>query len=430
MFRKTIQIAGKNSSLTRLRASHQHRSPPNHTQKRTVILSTANTQLPKYQEFKYESDFVQDSPHKPIVIPNLRLDQYVFKDYKKWQNRPAITCAITKRRYTYSQLRDSTAALAVHLRTKFGLNPGNTVAICLPNIPEFPIATLGAIEAGFVITTINPIYTAREICHQLSNSDAKLVITTADNYTKIQEALALDKRSAKIIVTPNLEPTPVPEGAINFLELINSKNLDFSVLDSVDANPNSVCALPYSSGTTGVAKGVRLSHNNITTNSEMLNSEMHGVQLIQPTTESYQDILCCVLPFFHIYGFNVNLMSKLVLGVEEVTLPSFRPDTFLNFLIDFKPTVLFLVPPIILFLGHFDKVTRKHMESTRLVMSGAAPLSKSDVERLIIKSNGARFMQGYGLTETGPVVLVEVRGKNYNCRPLYSVDTSKNYIGR
>ena len=113
-----------------------------------------------------------------------------------------------------------------------------------------------------------------------------------------------------------------------------------------DVDPNGLLFLPYSSGTTGLPKGVMLSHNNISANCEMLNVRMPDIPILSPTTTDFQESIPCVLPFFHIYGLTVLMISKLSLGAKVVSLPRFQPDTFLNSLTDHKATLLHLVPPI------------------------------------------------------------------------------------
>lgn len=137
----------------------------------------------------------------------------------------------------------------------------------------------------------------------------------------------------------------------------------------------------YSSGTTGLPKAVMLSHLNITSNCEMLNAKLPERTLLLPTTNDFQDVVPSVLPFYHIYGFTVSVLSKLSLGNKIVTLPKFDPMTFLNSLIEHKATFLALVPPIVLFLGSSDKVTKKHLNYVRMVASAGAPLGASDAER-------------------------------------------------
>ena len=104
--------------------------------------------------------------------------------------------------------------------------------------------------------------------------------------------------------------------------------------------------LPYSSGTTGLCKGVELTHRNIVSNMIMINSDTGNGAVVAPATATHQEIIPCVLPFFHIYGMTVTLFSKLAIGAKIVTLPKFNPETFLNCLAEHKATVLHLVPPI------------------------------------------------------------------------------------
>lgn len=130
--------------------------------------------------------------------------------------------------------------------------------------------------------------------------------------------------------------------------LYSSGNLDvdFSALKPHTRHPNEVVFLPYSSGTTGLPKGVMLSHNNIGVNCEQLNVRLGDKPLLRLTTADVQEVSLSVLPFFHIYGLTVLMIAKLSLGTKVVTLPSFKPRTFLNAIRDYKTTMLHLVPPI------------------------------------------------------------------------------------
>lgn len=142
-----------------------------------------------------------------------------------------------------------------------------------------------------------------------------------------------------------------------------------------------MCALLYSSGTTGLPKGVMLSHLNITSNCEMLNAKVPERKLILPTTNDFQDVLPSVLPFYHIYGFTASLISKLSLGCKIVTLSKFDPMVFLTTLVEHKATSLLLVPPILLFLANSDKITKNHLNYVRSVASAGAPLGAADADR-------------------------------------------------
>lgn len=412
LLRKYIRQHGSNNTTTAIRTL----SSANPSSSAAAAAATTLYDMTKYFTHTTEEGFLRHSSFDPITVPNTTIDQYVWKDVAKWHDKIAIVCGETGRQFTYAQLRDHTAALAVRLQQpQFHLQPNDVIAICLPNTPEFPIATLGAIEAGFVITTVNPIYTADEIATQLSGSEAKLVIGTVEGFPVLQAAINKLKKPIKIVIIKTTKEQTIPSGSIDFQELIQSKGINFSDLRRNTSQPNDLAFLPYSSGTTGLSKGVMLSHNNITSNCEQINTNLPDTPLVEKTTANYQDVLPSVLPFFHIYGFTVLLASKLALGTKLVTLTKFLPDVFIKSLVVYKGTVVHLVPPIINFMTNHPAVEVKHLSSIRSIMTGAAPIGASDVERFIKKAGRPiDFLQGYGLTETSPVVLMNVKGtKNY-----------------
>ncbi|GAB0092995.1 4-coumarate--CoA ligase [Sergentomyia squamirostris] len=367
----------------------------------------------RFYSYPQEPGFVRNSPFDSINIPQCTIDQYVWNNVHEWENKVAAVCGITDRQYTYAEMRDNCAALAVRLQ-KMGLRQGQTVGICLPNLPEFPIAALGALEAGCVVTSVNPIYTPDEICRQLLDADAEFVVTTVDRFSAVQEACALAKKLIRIAAVRTDASQSLPAGAIDFFDLINPMGVDFSSLRVPNASIEDIVFLPYSSGTTGLPKGVELNHRNITSNCEMIQAKTGDKSIILPTTSDFQDIIPCVLPFFHIYGFTVTLISKLALGCKVVSLPRFHPDSFLRVMSAYKGTVLYLVPPIVIMLGHHDKVKPEHLSSIRVIMSGAAPIGAPDADRFTARAPGVEFIQGYGLTESSPVVLMSQLGQQ-NC---------------
>lgn len=139
----------------------------------------------------------------------------------KFKHRVAIECGITGKSFTYMKLRDHSAALAVNLIKRLDIKPGNTVAVCLPNSPEFAIAALGCMESGGVISTFNPIYTSDEIAKQLLNSEAKVLIGTSDNYNRLFKAVQLTKRDIKIVIVRTEVGKSLPENTIDFNHLID-----------------------------------------------------------------------------------------------------------------------------------------------------------------------------------------------------------------
>ncbi|XP_037812191.1 probable 4-coumarate--CoA ligase 3 [Lucilia sericata] len=360
-----------------------------------------NNQGDKFLHYSHEEGYIKTSPFENTIIPNVSLDKYVWRDFKLWENNVATVDVITGRQYTYAELRDSSAALAVRFQTKFKLVQGDVVAVCLPNLPEYPGAVLGAIEAGLTVTTVNPIYTAEEIARQLTFSNAKFIIGTSVGYSVLVEACKLAKKQLPIACVRMNPSDALPAGAIDFYELFKySGDVDFSQLKQYDVNPNSMVFLPFSSGTTGLPKGVMLSHRNISSNCEMVQC------VLDVDCTKKQEVLPCVLPFFHIYGLTVIMISKLGQGAKLVTLPQFKPEDLMKALYEYKSTMLNVVPPIALFMINHPKVTQETCPELRVVLSGAAPIGVTDVERFIKKFPKTKFLQGYGMTEASPVVLM------------------------
>lgn len=139
--------------------------------------------------------------------------------------------------------------------------------------------------------------------------------------------------------------------------------------------------LPYSSGTTGLPKGVMLSHNNLVSNCEAMDVNLPHNRLILPTSNDYQDVLPCFLPFYHAYGLIILLLSKLALGTKIVSIPKYDMNQFLRIIKDHKATCLHLVPPVVISLGNCENAKSEHFKYVRLMMSAASNLAETDVDR-------------------------------------------------
>ncbi|GBP14310.1 4-coumarate--CoA ligase 1 [Eumeta japonica] len=351
------------------------------------------------------------SPHKTVEIPDSTLAQHVWANLDRWPQRTALVCGITCRQYTYEQAYQMSRNFAANLRKKFRLRDDDTVALVLPNLPEYPLALLGASEAGCVVTTVNPMYTAHEVQHSFKISNPKLVVTTADNFNVVKKAMELNKTDAPIIMIKQSNESP-PRGAASFEELAKDNSVDKSILKEVKRISGDVCILPYSSGTTGLPKAVELTHRNIVANCIQ---QTEGVRLYEDTTANSQDTVLVVLPMFHSFGLGMLTLHKMSVGVRLVTLPKFNPKTYLDSLLKYKVNILVMAPPTVLFLGTSSEVRADHFEHVHRSMSGAAPLPQADIQRLFEKANRElNFVQGYGLTETSPLATLMFLGsKNY-----------------
>ncbi|XP_063828963.1 uncharacterized protein LOC135078296 [Ostrinia nubilalis] len=359
----------------------------------------------------WTSENVVQSPYKDVVIPETTIVDYVWRNLDKWPTKTAAVCALANRGYTYEQMYKLTQKFGANLRKKFNIDDGDTVALISPNSPEYPIVTYGVLAAGGIVTTLNPVYTPYEIQRQIELSDVKLVVADADLVSSVKEALRLAKIDLKIISIDINKP--LPEGTISYKELVDDQYVDLSILKEVNRKPHDVAFLPYSSGTTGLPKGTELTNMNLVANCEQQNTELRQHS---HTSESYQDSLLAILPMFHSYGLSLVMLHKLSVGLKLVTLPKFQPDTFLKAMLQYQINMLFLAPPMVLFLGSNEMVTKKHFESVHTVTSGAAPLPSTDIENLFKKAEREiNFCQGYGMTEASPLVTLNTKGnKNYD----------------
>ncbi|XP_032518147.1 uncharacterized protein LOC116770681 [Danaus plexippus] len=343
-------------------------------------------------------DYIIKSPISDITMPNMRLMERLWLFSSSFQDHVAIECAVTKKKYTYKKIIKNTAVFATSLRKKLGLNPNDIVISLLPNIPEYPVVALGTIQAGCIFSSVNPIYKEVEICHQVSITEPKLVVTIPECYDTVVKGLKMAKSPAKIVLidSPN---KPVPEGTIRYTEIAETDGVDYALLDGVEKNLEDVALIPFSSGTTGLPKGVEITYKNLIAALEVMAKEENCFPIL--TNGNQQDVVPCILPFFHIYGMVVTLLGHFVKGCKLITLPRFSANTYFDVLKNQNPTILYVVPPVAILLGKHPEVTKDHLKHVKYMVCGAAPLSASDANAVLEKSNGKlEFKQGYGATET------------------------------
>jgi acyl-CoA synthetase (AMP-forming)/AMP-acid ligase II len=322
------------------------------------------------------------SPYSDVTIPEIPLTEAVLRHAEELSDKPALIEGTTNRVLTYGELSHAVRRVAAGLAER-GFSKSDVLAIFSPNLPEYAVAFHAVAILGGIVMTINPLYTADELSYQLEDAHAKYLLTVPQLIDRAIEATE-NSKVKEIFVFGEAQ------GATSFASLLQSAG----DVPEVEINPREdIVALPYSSGTTGVAKGVMLTHYNMVANL---------YQLEQHDTTSERDTLIAVLPFFHIYGMNVIMNTGLFKGATIVTMPRFDMEQFLNAMQTYKVTRAHLVPPIILALAKQPIIDKYDLSNLNLIMSGAAPLGESLTaaccERLhcVVK-------QGYGLTETSPV---------------------------
>ncbi|XP_041981238.1 4-coumarate--CoA ligase 1-like [Aricia agestis] len=336
------------------------------------------------------------SPLRNITVPNSRFLDHLWRKGAGFRDHIAIECAETKKNYTYKQLQKCSAIFATSLRKKLGLKENDVVAVLLPNGPEFPVVMCGTLQAGCILTSINPLYKEFEICHQASNTEPKVVVTIPECYETLRKGLEAAKSNAKVVLVTNKE---IPEDTIRYTEIAETGEADFALLDKVEKKNDDIALIPFSSGTTGLPKGVSITHGNLLAALEIMDVDETRYPML--TNGSFQDVIPCILPFYHIYGMVITMFGHFVSGCKLVTLPKFTTGLYLDVLKNYQPAILYIVPPIAIFLGKHPDVKTEHFAKVRHVVCGAAPLAASDAVAVLEKGNAnMEINQGYGATET------------------------------
>jgi len=305
----------------------------------------------------------------------------------------ALIDGATGSQLTFAEARSVARAFGSGL-LRLGANKGDVMAIVMPNSPDYVVTFLGASEAGLVVTTLNPVYTSHEIRGQLTNSEAKYVVTTSLLLPKVKEALGDSQAVVIVAAAQDSEPN------LSLSSLLQDSG---DMVASCDPpTSEDLCVLPYSSGTTGVPKGVMLTHANLVANMAQLNHPALDLMRDGETT-------ICVLPLFHIFAMNVTMSNMLLNGGKLVTLPSFEPGQFLDAMLEHRPTFLHVAPPLVGFLASHPLVTEDHLSSLRQIFCAAAPAGPALIELFNRRAPDVRFREGYGMTEMAPAVTF-VRG--------------------
>jgi len=317
-----------------------------------------------------------------LDVPDMTLTEYVLgREPTDGDDRVALVDADRTERITYAELGAGVAAVAGGL-AELGVRPGDVVALVSHNQPAYAVAVHGVLAAGAAVTPVNPAFTAEEITKILRASGASVVVTSVPAAAAVAEAADAAGVAHRFALGehPGFRP---------FAELRGSG----LPAPRIELDPaTAVAALPFSSGTTGLPKGVRLTHRNLVANIEQNRAGW---------PVGADEVLPASLPFFHIYGFTIILNTGLAARATVVTLARFGLGDYLRMLQEHRATRAFLAPPVVLQLATSPAVDSHDLSSVRLAVCGAAPLDVAVAERAE-RRVGWPIRQGYGMTEASP----------------------------
>ncbi|KWX21420.1 AMP-dependent synthetase [Mycolicibacterium wolinskyi] len=317
------------------------------------------------------------SPFPPVQIPTVSVYEYLFADLTAADaDRIALVDAKSGAETTYGELVKRIDAFAGALAAR-GIAPGDVVALLSPNSSAFAIAFHGILRSGATATTVNALFTAKDIAKQLTDAKAKMLITVNALLPQAVEGASAAGLSGDQVVA--LDGAGLPDGH-------RAPDVSFDPATHL-------AVLPYSSGTTANPKGVMLTHGNLTANVAQIRP-LQGMQA--------DDRLLAVLPFFHIYGMTVLLNAALHARARLIIMPSFDLGEFLGNIAAHKCTYAYIAPPVAVALAKHPLVDSYDLSSLRGIMSGAASLD-AELGHAVAKRLGCNVVQGYGMSELSPV---------------------------
>jgi acyl-CoA synthetase (AMP-forming)/AMP-acid ligase II len=328
------------------------------------------------------------SPHPPVEIPALPLADFVLARASARGERAALIDAPTGRTITYAQLPGLVDRAAAALARR-GIAKGDVCAIFSPNAPEYAIAVLAIARLGAIVTTASPMCTRDDLVRQFGDSRPRILFTSAAVRDTALAAVESFRLKAEATGLAEVISFGTMDGATPFDELLAEPGTP----PPVAIEPDDVVALPYSSGTTGLPKGVMLTHRNLIANILQTDGTRH--------LREGADTLICFLPFFHIYGLVIIMLLGLRSGGTLVVMPRFELERYLDLVERYRATMLHVVPPVVLALAKSPAAGGRDYSSVRKLFSGAAPLGADVINQCTARLDCV-LQQGYGLTETSP----------------------------
>jgi len=319
--------------------------------------------------------------------------------------------------FSFGQIDEMSRAFAVHLQAS-GLNKGDRVAVMMPNVPQYPVVVAGILRAGMVVVNVNPLYTPRELEHQLKDSGAKAIVIL-ENFAAVLQQVLRDVPTRHVVLAAMGDMLGLIKGSLVNHVVRKVKKLvpEFDLPQAVRFNdaiasgrgkawvsptvgPDDIAVLQYTGGTTGVSKGAVLLHRNLVAN--VLQSEAWYQPALKSIPAGEQIVTVCALPLYHIFGFNTNMMLGLRMGGCNILIAN--PRDIPAVLKDLSKERFHSFPAVNTLFNalanhaDFGKVDWSHLK----ISVGGGMAVQQATARLWLEKTGCPICEGYGLSETSP----------------------------
>ncbi len=375
--------------------------------------------------------------HYPEGVPaEIDVAQYpslvalLEESFRKYRDLPAFR--FMGKAISYAQIDDASRALAAYLQS-LGLAKGDRVAIMMPNVPQYPVALAAVLRAGYVVVNVNPLYTPRELQHQLVDSGAKVMLMV-ENFAAVLQKVKDAVPVKHVVLTALGDMLGFPKSLIvNYVvrkvkKMVPAYELPGAVrfndalargrgmkLEAVHVGPDDIAVLQYTGGTTGLSKGAVLLHRNLVAN--VLQSEAWYQPALKKIPPGEQVVTVCALPLYHIFGFNINMMLGMRMGGCNILIvnPRDLPAVFKD-LASVKFHSFPAVNTLFNAMAHHPLMSTVDWSSLVISVGGGMAV-QSNTAKLWLEKTGCPIVEGYGLSETSPSV---------SCNPVDSTAYSGN----
>ena len=372
-----------------------------------------------YEKKPWLANYEEGVPHT-LTYPYIVIHQMLVDSAKKYPRNIAVRMILkylplgiaVQSKMTYAQLDEISGRFAAALHN-LGVGKGDRVAVILPNLPQMLIAFYGIMKIGAIVVNTNPVYTAREIQHQLHDSGAKTLVMLSGIYerlasilhqtcinniiiTDVPDTLGFPLRRVvekQVRASGQMTDVPAAPDTYYLFDLIKKHPAG---RPRVEIEPEDIALFQYTGGTTGIPKAAMLTHRNLVSNIVQLDHWLTSF-------EYGKDKMLGAIPFFHVYGMTVSMSLGIYTGSEVIVVPDPRNIEHVMEVIHREKCTIFPgVPAMYISIINHPKVARYNLRSIKACISGAAPLPM-EVQDKFGRITGGRLVEGYGLTEAAPV---------------------------